>query len=90
MEYRFLEASGFSNFSGRQLMKSLSVSDRYGYARYVANQAYYSRHVGIWLKSVAGVLPAWLCARRCLTTVGPANPSRRVSPLSILAFPERL
>lgn len=33
---------GCSNFSGWQLMKSLAVSDRYGYPRYVANQAYYS------------------------------------------------
>jgi aryl-alcohol dehydrogenase-like predicted oxidoreductase len=33
---------GVSNFSGWHLMKSLAVSDRYGYARYVANQAYYS------------------------------------------------
>ncbi len=33
---------GASNFSGWQLMKSLAVSDRYGYARHVANQAYYS------------------------------------------------
>jgi len=33
---------GVSNFSGWQLMKSLSVADRYGYARYVANQTYYS------------------------------------------------
>ncbi|QIG52485.1 aldo/keto reductase [Nordella sp. HKS 07] len=33
---------GCSNFSGWQLMKSLAVSDRYGYARYVAHQAYYS------------------------------------------------
>ncbi|HVJ54302.1 MAG TPA: aldo/keto reductase [Aliidongia sp.] len=33
---------GVSNFSGWHLMKSLSVSDRYGYSRYVANQAYYS------------------------------------------------
>jgi aryl-alcohol dehydrogenase-like predicted oxidoreductase len=31
-----------SNFSGWHLMKSLSVSDRYGWARYVAHQAYYS------------------------------------------------
>jgi aryl-alcohol dehydrogenase-like predicted oxidoreductase len=31
-----------SNFSGWHLMKSLAVSDRYGYARYVANQTYYS------------------------------------------------
>lgn len=31
-----------SNFSGWQLMKSLAVSDRYGWARYVAHQAYYS------------------------------------------------
>jgi aryl-alcohol dehydrogenase-like predicted oxidoreductase len=31
-----------SNFSGWHLMKSLSVSERYGWARYVANQAYYS------------------------------------------------
>ena len=33
---------GASNFSGWQLMKSLAVADRYGYARYVAHQAYYS------------------------------------------------
>src|SRR5919108_147109 len=33
---------GTSNFSGWQLMKSLAASDRYGYARYVANQVYYS------------------------------------------------
>ena len=33
---------GVSNFSGWHLMKSLAVSDRYGLARYVANQTYYS------------------------------------------------
>jgi aryl-alcohol dehydrogenase-like predicted oxidoreductase len=33
---------GCSNFSGWHLMKSLAVSDRYGFARYVAHQAYYS------------------------------------------------
>ena len=33
---------GASNFSGWQLMKSLAASDRYGYARFVANQVYYS------------------------------------------------
>ncbi|NLD55748.1 MAG: aldo/keto reductase [Burkholderiaceae bacterium] len=33
---------GCSNFSGWHLMKSLAVSDRYGYPRYVANQTYYS------------------------------------------------
>src|SRR5688572_13641719 len=33
---------GASNFSGWHLMKSLAASDRYGYARYVAHQAYYS------------------------------------------------
>lgn len=33
---------GVSNFSGWQLMKSLAVADRYGFARYVANQTYYS------------------------------------------------
>jgi aryl-alcohol dehydrogenase-like predicted oxidoreductase len=33
---------GVSNFSGWHLMKSLAVADRYGYSRYVANQAYYS------------------------------------------------
>jgi aryl-alcohol dehydrogenase-like predicted oxidoreductase len=33
---------GFSNFSGWHAMKSLSVADRYGYPRYVANQTYYS------------------------------------------------
>ncbi len=31
-----------SNFSGWHLMKSLSVSEQYGWARYVAHQAYYS------------------------------------------------
>jgi aryl-alcohol dehydrogenase-like predicted oxidoreductase len=31
-----------SNFSGWHLMKSLAVSERYGWARYVAQQAYYS------------------------------------------------
>jgi aryl-alcohol dehydrogenase-like predicted oxidoreductase len=31
-----------SNFSGWHLMKSLDVSERYGWARYVAHQAYYS------------------------------------------------
>lgn len=33
---------GCSNFSGWHLMKSLAVSERYGYPRYVAHQAYYS------------------------------------------------
>jgi aryl-alcohol dehydrogenase-like predicted oxidoreductase len=33
---------GCSNFSGWHLMKSLAVSDRYGLARHVAHQAYYS------------------------------------------------
>ncbi|WP_454620333.1 aldo/keto reductase [Bradyrhizobium cenepequi] len=33
---------GVSNFSGWQIMKSLAVSDRYGWPRYVANQVYYS------------------------------------------------
>jgi aryl-alcohol dehydrogenase-like predicted oxidoreductase len=33
---------GVSNFSGWHLMKALSVSERHGYARYVAHQAYYS------------------------------------------------
>ncbi len=33
---------GASNFSGWQLMKSQAVADRYGYSRFVANQAYYS------------------------------------------------
>ena len=31
-----------SNFSGWHLMKSLAVSDRYGWSRYVAHQVYYS------------------------------------------------
>src|SRR6201999_2026478 len=31
-----------SNFSGWHLMKSLAVSERYGWARYVAQQSYYS------------------------------------------------
>lgn len=33
---------GCSNFSGWHLMKSLSVSERYGWERYVAYQGYYS------------------------------------------------
>jgi aryl-alcohol dehydrogenase-like predicted oxidoreductase len=33
---------GVSNFSGWQIMKSLSVAERYGWPRYVANQVYYS------------------------------------------------
>ena len=33
---------GASNFSGWQLMKSQAVADRYGYAKYVAHQVYYS------------------------------------------------
>jgi aryl-alcohol dehydrogenase-like predicted oxidoreductase len=33
---------GASNFSGWHLMKSLATSDRYGYPRHVAHQAYYS------------------------------------------------
>jgi aryl-alcohol dehydrogenase-like predicted oxidoreductase len=31
-----------SNFSGWHLMKALSISERYGWSKYVANQAYYS------------------------------------------------
>jgi aryl-alcohol dehydrogenase-like predicted oxidoreductase len=31
-----------SNFSGWHLMKSLSISDRYGWSKYIAHQAYYS------------------------------------------------
>jgi aryl-alcohol dehydrogenase-like predicted oxidoreductase len=34
--------AGISNFSGWQAMKSLAVADRYGRARYVAHQVYYS------------------------------------------------
>jgi aryl-alcohol dehydrogenase-like predicted oxidoreductase len=33
---------GVSNFSGWQLMKSLAITEKYGWARYVAHQAYYS------------------------------------------------
>lgn len=33
---------GVSNFAGWQIMKSLAVSDRFGYSRYVAHQVYYS------------------------------------------------
>ena len=33
---------GCSNFSGWHLMRSLAVSERYGYPRYVAHQVYYS------------------------------------------------
>ena len=34
--------TGCSNFSGWHLMKSLAVSEKYGWTRYVAHQAYYS------------------------------------------------
>jgi aryl-alcohol dehydrogenase-like predicted oxidoreductase len=33
---------GCSNYSGWHLMKSLSVSERYGFSRFVSHQAYYS------------------------------------------------
>ena len=33
---------GCSNFSGWHLMKSLSISERYGWSRFVVHQAYYS------------------------------------------------
>lgn len=33
---------GISNFSGWQVMKSLSIADRFGWPRYVAHQVYYS------------------------------------------------
>lgn len=33
---------GCSNFSGWHLMKSLAISEKYGWERYVAHQAYYS------------------------------------------------
>ncbi|GAA4488144.1 aldo/keto reductase [Gluconacetobacter asukensis] len=33
---------GVSNFSGWQIMKSLAVTDHYGWQRYVVNQVYYS------------------------------------------------
>ena len=33
---------GCSNFSGWHLMKSLSISERYGWSRYICHQAYYS------------------------------------------------
>jgi aryl-alcohol dehydrogenase-like predicted oxidoreductase len=33
---------GCSNFSGWQLMKALTISERYGWSKYVAHQAYYS------------------------------------------------
>ncbi|MBB4272706.1 aldo/keto reductase [Rhizobium mongolense] len=33
---------GASNFAGWELMKSLAVSERHGYARYVGHQVYYS------------------------------------------------
>jgi aryl-alcohol dehydrogenase-like predicted oxidoreductase len=33
---------GCSNYSGWHLMKSLAISDRYGWPRYVAHQVYYS------------------------------------------------
>ena len=34
--------TGCSNFSGWHLMKSLAVSEKYGWTRYIAHQAYYS------------------------------------------------
>ena len=37
-----IRSIGCSNFSGWHLMKSLAASERHGWARYVAHQAYYS------------------------------------------------
>ena len=37
-----VRAIGCSNFSGWHLMKSLSISARYGWSKYVAHQVYYS------------------------------------------------
>ncbi|MFO7277420.1 MAG: aldo/keto reductase [Pseudomonadota bacterium] len=37
-----VRCAGASNYSGWQLMKSLSVADRHGYPRFVAHQVYYS------------------------------------------------
>jgi len=37
-----VRAIGCSNFSGWHLMKSLSISERYGWSKYVAHQVYYS------------------------------------------------
>jgi aryl-alcohol dehydrogenase-like predicted oxidoreductase len=45
---------GCSNFSGWHLMKSLAISERRGWARHVAHQAYYSRS-GRW----CGARLAW-------------------------------
>ena len=33
---------GCSNYAGWQLMKALSISDKYGYERYISHQLYYS------------------------------------------------
>ena len=42
VQFGKLRYIGCSNFSGWHLMKSLAVSDKRGFARYVAHQAYYS------------------------------------------------
>ena len=58
-----------SNFSGWQLMKSLSTSDRYGWARYAGHQVYYSL-IGRWPRT--RVWGHW-CGRR---SAGAASEAR--------------
>ncbi len=70
-----------SNFSGWHLMKSLSVSERYGWARYAGQQVYYSL-VGRdyeWELDAAGARPGPRRAGVVAAGLGPAdrqNPPR--------------
>jgi aryl-alcohol dehydrogenase-like predicted oxidoreductase len=68
---------GASNFSGWHLMKALATSERYGLARYVAYQGYYSlvgRHYE-WELMPLGSTRAWRswCGAR---SAGGASPAR--------------
>ncbi len=67
-----------SNFSGWHLMKSLSVSERYGWSRYVGHQVYYSLRrprlrVGA---DAAGARPGRRRARSGRRSAGAASPAR--------------
>src|ERR1700685_3844599 len=79
-----------SNFSGWHLMKSLSVSERYGWAKYVAHQVYYSligreyewELMPLGLDQGVGALvwspPGW---RRLTGKIPPGQPLPEVSRL---------
>ena len=76
---------GCSNFSGWHLMKSLDVSEKYGWARYVAHQAYYSL---IGREYEWELMPLGVDRRRRLRGMEPARlgtPHRKNPPQSAAA-----